>query len=86
MRGHNKLLCVPQLWDRVSFISCFEEEITKLCNHFHLCLITYPSEKHCTEQCDNIAGHTDWVWHPCAKTTQFKLHKYWLGENAFVGF
>ena len=33
---------------------------------------------------------TDWVWHDCAKTTQGKLHKKWLGKmmsrHAFLVF
>ena len=33
-------------------ISCFEEEMTKLCKSLSS-LITYPSTKHCTEQCDS---------------------------------
>ena len=28
---------------------------------------------------DSIAGHTDWVWHACAKTTQFTNNGW--GEN-----
>ena len=40
-------------WNTWKHISCLEEEITKLCNHFISSLNTYPSTKHRTEQCDS---------------------------------
>ena len=51
MRGHNNAVRRDDGSNTLKHISCFEEEITKLCNLSSL--ITYPSTKHCTEQCDS---------------------------------